>query len=62
MNIIKTAGDLIKALSVYDENAIVEFSLNNQTMPNSLNNDTAIFQMRDVEGGKNILHIALIYP
>lgn len=46
MNIIKTVGDLTKALSAYDENLPLEFSCSQSygvTLPLILNNDTQIF-------------------
>lgn len=59
MNIIKTVGDLQKALSAYDPNTPFEFSVDNQTLVNAINNDTAIFQLTDHETNTQILHIAL---
>jgi hypothetical protein len=60
MNMIKTVGDLVKVMSAYDQDARIEFSLDNQTYPNAINNDTAVFQLHDADTGANILHIALL--
>lgn len=61
MNTFKTVGGLIKALSAYDENLRFEFSLDNQTIPNAINNDTAIFQIHRPDSDEpDTLHIALL--
>ena len=59
MNIIKTVGDLQKALSAYDSNTPFEFSVDNKTLVNALNNDTAIFQKFNDDANDLILHISL---
>lgn len=60
MNTIKTVGELVKALSAYDQNMTIEFSVNNQTLLNSLNNDTQIYQQKDRETETKFLHIGLL--